>query len=58
MCLHRFVKLVTSDVACKKSFKEQMLVSVCMQFHNHVNTQPVKRFDRAMRYTVYAISNL
>jgi len=28
-----------------------------MQFHNHVDTQPVKRFDRAMRY-IYAISNL
>ena len=26
-----------------------MFVSVRMQFDNHVDTQPVKRFDRAMR---------
>jgi len=26
-----------------------MFVSVRMQFHNHVDTQAVKRFDRAMR---------
>jgi len=26
-----------------------MFVSVRIQFHNHVDTQPVKRFDRAMR---------
>jgi len=33
----------------RKFYIEQMLVSVRMQFHNHVDTQPVKRFDRAMR---------
>jgi len=27
-----------------------MFVLVRMQFHNHVDTQPVKRFERAMRY--------
>jgi len=27
-----------------------MFVSVRMQFHNHVDTQPVKRFERAMRW--------
>ena len=37
---------------------EQMFVLVRMQFHNHVDTQPVKRFERAMRCTVYTISNL
>ena len=26
-----------------------MFVSVRMQFHNHVDTQPVKRFERAMQ---------
>jgi len=26
-----------------------MCVLVRMQFHNHVNTRPVKRFERAMR---------
>jgi len=29
---------------------EQMFVSVRMQFHKHADTQPVKRFDRTMRY--------
>jgi len=33
-----------------------MFVLVRMQFHNHVDTQPVKRFERAMRY-IYTISN-
>jgi len=28
---------------------EQMLVSVRMHFHNHVGTQPVKRFEKAVR---------
>jgi len=27
-----------------------MFVLVRMQFHNYVDTQPRKRFDRAMRY--------
>ena len=30
-----------------------MFDSVRMQFHNHVDTQPVKRFDRAMRYVCH-----
>ena len=33
----------------RKFYIEQMFVLVCMQFHNYVDTQPVKRFDRAMR---------
>ena len=27
---------------------EQMFVSVRMQFHNHVDTQPLQHFERAM----------
>ena len=34
----------------RKFYIEQIFVSVRMQFHNHVDTQPVKRFDRAMQY--------
>jgi len=34
----------------KKTLIEQIFVSVRMQFHNHVDAQPVKRFDRTMRY--------
>jgi len=49
MCLHKFVKLVTSGVPVRKFYIEQMFVLVHMQFHNHVDTQPVKHFDRAMR---------
>ena len=29
---------------------EQMFVLERMQFHNYVDTQPVKRFEKAMRY--------
>jgi len=32
-------------------------VSVRMQFHNHVDTQPVKRFDRAMRYQIWNVAS-
>jgi len=49
VCLHKFVKSVTSSVPVRTFSIEQMFVSVRMQFHNHVDTQPVKRFDRAMR---------
>jgi len=35
-----------------------MFVLVRMQFRNHVDTKPVKRFERSMRCTVYTISNL
>jgi len=34
----------------RKFYIEQMFVLVRIQFHNHVDTQPVKRFERAMRY--------
>ena len=33
----------------KKLYIEQMFVLVRMQFHNHVDTQLVKRFDSALR---------
>jgi len=49
MFLHKFVKLVTSSVPVRKLYILQMFALVRMQFHNHVDTQPVKRFDRAMR---------
>jgi len=51
MCLHKFAKSVTSgaSVPVRKFYIEQMFASVRMQFHNYVDTQPVKRFDRAMR---------
>jgi len=59
MCLHKFVKLVTSSVPVRKFYIEQMFVSVRMQFHNHVDTQPVKRCESAIRYAIlYTISNL
>ena len=60
MCLHKFVKLVTSSVPVTPFCIEQMFVSVRMQFHNHVDTQLVKRFDRAMRYQImrYQIWNV
>jgi len=56
MCLHKFVKLVTSSVPVRKFYIDQMFVSVRMQCHNHVDTQTVKRVERAMQY--YTISNL
>jgi len=37
MCLHKFVKSVTSGVPVRKFYIEQMFVSVRMQFHNHVD---------------------
>jgi len=40
----------------RKFYIEQTYVSVRMQFHNYVDTQLTKRFERAMR--VYTISNL
>jgi len=49
MCLHKFVKLVTSSVPVRKFYIEQMFVLVRMKFHNHVDTQPVKHLERAMR---------
>ena len=49
MCLHKFMKFITSSVPVRKFYVEKMFVSVRMQFHNHVGTQSVKRFDRAMR---------
>jgi len=49
MCLHKFVKSVTSSVPVRTFYIEKMFVSVCMQLHNHVDTQPVKRFERAMQ---------
>jgi len=48
MCLHKCVKSVTSSVPGRTFYIEQMFVSVRMQFHNHVDTQSVKRFERAM----------
>jgi len=56
MCLHKFVKLVTSSVIVR-FYIEQVFVLVHRQFHNDVYTQPVKRFDRAMQ-CIYTISNL
>jgi len=50
MCLHKFVKFVTSSVTVRKFYIEQMFVLVRMHFHNHVDTQPAKRFERDMRY--------
>jgi len=50
MCLHKFVKLVTSSVPVRKFYIDQMFVSVRMQCHNHVDTQTVKRVERAMQY--------
>jgi len=47
--LHKFVKSVASSVPVRTFYIEQMFVSVRMQFHNHVDTQPVKRFERAMQ---------
>jgi len=41
--------LVTSGVVIRKFYIEQMHVFVRMQFHNHVETQPVKRFGRGGR---------
>jgi len=49
MCLHKFVKLVISSVPVRKFYNEQVFVLVRMQFHNHVDTQPVNRFERAIR---------
>jgi len=43
ICLHKFVKFVTSSVLVRNVYIEQMFVSVRIQFHNHVDTQPVKR---------------
>jgi len=37
MCLHKFVKLVTSSVRVRKFSIEKMFVLVRMQFHNHVD---------------------
>ena len=54
MCLHKFVKLVTSSVPVSKFYIQQMIVSVRMQFHNYVATQPVKCFERAMQ-NIYEI---
>jgi len=49
MCLHKFVKLVTSDVPVRKFHIEQIFVLARKQFHNHADTQPVERFISAMR---------
>ena len=49
MCLHKFVKSVTSSVPVRKFYIEKMFPLVRMQFRNHVDTQPVKRFERSMR---------
>ena len=54
MCLHKLVKLITNNVPVRKFYIELMFVSVRVQFHNHVDTQPVKRFDRAM-WCIYDI---
>jgi len=43
MCLHKFVKLVTSS-AIVRFYIEQVFVLVRIPFHNDVYTQPVKRF--------------
>ena len=48
MCLHKFVKSVTSSVIVG-FYIEQVFASVRIQFHNHVDTQPVIHFWRAMR---------
>ena len=39
----------------RKFYIEQIFVSVRMQFHNYVDIQPAKRFERAMR-CVYDIN--
>jgi len=50
MCLHKFVKLVASNVSpVRKFYTEQIFALVRMQFHNYVDIQPAKRFERAMR---------
>jgi len=49
MCLHKFVKLVTNSVPVRTFYIEQIFVLVRMQFHNHVDAQPVKRIERATR---------
>jgi len=49
MCLYKFVKFVTSSVTVRKFYIEQMFVLVRMHFHNHVDTQPAKRFEKAVR---------
>jgi len=49
MCLHKFVKLVTSSVPVRKFYILQMFALVRMHFHNHVDTQSVKHFKRAVR---------
>jgi len=43
MCLRKFVKSVTSSVPVRTFYIGQMFASVRMQFHNHVDTQQVKR---------------
>jgi len=50
VCLHKFMKLVTSSVIVRRFYIEQVFVLVRIQFHNHAYTQPVKRFWKAMRY--------
>ena len=49
MCLHKFVMSVTSSATARKFYIEQIFALVYMQFHWHVDTQPVKRFERAIR---------
>jgi len=53
--LHRYATVLSTGSV------EHMFVSVRMQFHNHVDTQPAKRFERAMgpvyiRYQIWNVS--
>jgi len=55
MCLHKFMKSVTSSVPVRTFYIEQMFFSVRMQFNKHVHTQPVKRFERAIYHIKFGM---
>jgi len=50
---HNKIWGVTASVRSKKIYTEIMFVLVRVQFHNHVDTQPVKRFKHYEGYAVY-----
>ena len=49
MYLHKFVKLLTSSLPCKKILHWENICFSAHAIHKHVDTQPVKRFERAVR---------
>jgi len=60
MCLHKFVKIVTSSVPCKKFSVEQFFVLVRMQFHNHVDTTSEtfrKGYAMCIRYQILNVAS-